>query len=86
MPANAAVVEADAGITPEVEAQEGGDVVAIVTGMVDIDETKLGAKLLVAGKEEKGLATAWRAVVEVAGSLAGKAAPPASDAECDWSW
>lgn len=84
VPANAAVVE-DAGITPEIELQEG-DSVTVTVGEVAIDETKLGSKLLVAGKEEKGLGSAWQAVVGVAGSWAKKAAPPASDAECDWSW
>jgi hypothetical protein len=93
VPADAAVVE-DAEIVPEVEPQEEDGVAMCPSqprsdegegeAVVRIDETKLGARLLVAGRE-KGL-DAWKTVAGTVGAWAQKAAPPASDAECDWSW
>lgn len=95
VPADAVEVE-DAEIVPEIEAQEEGEVnqcphfggaveaEEMVEEEVKIDETKLGARVLVSGKE--GADAAWKKVTGVVGSWLQKAAPPVSDAECDWSW
>lgn len=89
MPEVEAQEEGEVGQCPHFHAEEAEEEIEVemeeeVEEWVAIDETKLGARLLVPGKE-KG-ADAWKMAVGVVGSWLQKAAPPASDAECDWSW